>query len=52
MFGRGMRARELRRVLTVGLACGLAIVGLSPADPALADTRPAAGVPATVSADV
>ena len=52
MFGRSMRARELRRVLTVGLACGLVIGGLSPAVPALADTQPAAGVPATVSADV
>ncbi len=52
MIGRNIRARGFRRALTAGLVGGLAIAGLGTGGPALADTGPAAGVPATVSADV
>lgn len=52
MIGRNIRARGFRRALTAGLVGGFAIAGLGTGGPALADTGPAAGVPATVSADV
>jgi len=52
MIGGNGRAGWFRRALTVALACGLGCAGFGPGDAALADTGPAAGVPATVSADV
>ena len=52
MIGGSRRAGWFRRALTVALVCGLGCAGFGPGDAALADTRPAAGVPATVSADV
>ncbi|WP_157970507.1 WD40 repeat domain-containing protein [Nakamurella deserti] len=46
------RARRRRTAATAALLVALASVGIGRAAPAVADTRPAPGVPATVSADV